>query len=120
MVEPALPERLTNTYQSCRGLQKAEKHREAGLCWESLASNIRPGDPHWLGRLIFNQIAKSFTKHRRWAEADRAYQRTVYQSRAVGQESVAQALEEWSLARRDRGDLGAAIQMCCKLRCGGL
>src|SRR5260370_15303479 len=112
MVEPTLPERLTKAYQSCRVLQKAEKSREAGLCWESVASNIRPGDPHWLARLIFNQIAKSFTKQQRWAEADRAYQRAVDQSRAVGQESVAQALEEWSLARRDRGDLGAAIEYC--------
>ncbi len=111
-VEPFFPERLIKTYDSCSSLLTAEKYKEASLCWESLASKSRPDDPQWLERFISNRLAESFSKQQRWTEADQTYQRAVERAKAFDQKSVAETLEVWSLAKRDQGDLRAAIQYC--------
>jgi CHAT domain-containing protein/Flp pilus assembly protein TadD len=112
VVTPIFPERLAKTFDWCRDLERAKKQKDVALCWESLGRQIQPGDPRWLPHFVLNQLAESLTNQQRWAEADLAYQRAVDKSREAGQLDVAKALEEWSQAKRGRGDLESAIQHC--------
>lgn len=111
-VTPVLPARLTEKFRTCHELQNLKKHPDAGVCWDALRRETQHTDPQWLRPYISLRLAESYSAQQSWTDAGHAYQQAVDQSRAVGQQSLAQVLEAWSRAQRDRGDLNAASDHC--------
>jgi hypothetical protein len=111
-VGPLVRTKLATNLRSCRALSAGGRHRAATECLRSVLNNIQTNDPRWLKVFLLGLVAQSLEQQQHWKEANRAYRKSVSESRQLGKENTAIALETWSRAEYLRGSLHAAEEHC--------